>query len=165
MSLPTLIGVVLGSSLPDVACRCQVRGWLTCGFVSVLALSLELSGHPQAVGLEENALLSHPGPGMPQPSSVAPAPRQLVPQLEYTEVPGQQKWEERTGAQTLSFLRIQHRSCAPARGRGHLFPGAIVSCHLPSPEPGMTVHGPASSLREGQQGEEAPVRRKAPITI
>lgn len=39
--LPTLIGVVLGSSLPDMACWCQVRGWLTCGLASILALSLE----------------------------------------------------------------------------------------------------------------------------
>ena len=84
------MGVVLGSSLPDTAYRCQVRRWLTCGFVSRLALALECSGHPQAVGLEGNAFLSHPGLGMPQPSLAAPTPRQLVPQLEHTEVPGQQ---------------------------------------------------------------------------
>lgn len=38
----------------------------------MLALALECSGHPQAVGLEGNAFLSHPGLGMPQPSLATP---------------------------------------------------------------------------------------------
>lgn len=63
MAWLTLIGAVLSSSLPDVACRYQVGGWLTCGFVSTLALSLELSGHPQTVGLGENVFLSPSGGG------------------------------------------------------------------------------------------------------
>lgn len=61
MAWLTLIGAVLSSSLPDMACRYQVGGWLTCGFVSTLALSLELSGHLQTVGLGENVFLSPSG--------------------------------------------------------------------------------------------------------
>lgn len=45
--------------------RCPGMGWLTCGFVSTLALFLKLplSDHPQAAWLEENAFLSHLGSG------------------------------------------------------------------------------------------------------
>lgn len=65
-----------------------------------------------------------------------------------------------------SFPEIQLRVRAPcSAGEGTAGSWSNSSCHLPSPEPPMTMQGPVSSLKEGQQGEAAPVRRKAPIII
>lgn len=48
-----------------------------------------VSGHPRQLGWKKMHSCLIWGPGRPQPSSMAPAPRQLVSQLEQAKVPEQ----------------------------------------------------------------------------
>lgn len=96
MASPALIGVVRGSPLPDMACRCQVRGGLTYGFVSTLALPLEpgaLRPPPDSWSGRKRVLLPSGvgGSGVyARAQLLGPASQQLVSQLELTKVPEQQ---------------------------------------------------------------------------
>lgn len=85
-SLPTPTGVVLGSSLPDTSPRCQVRG-SHVGLCPSWPPSWSSQATPTQLGWKKTHSSPIPVPGRPWPSSVAPAPGQLVPQLEQTKVP------------------------------------------------------------------------------